>query len=241
MKNFINRALAAKKRIYFVMAVCAACLLTSCKGMYVPYSYNVLRNSTEVVLSQANFRVVRNVEAVVEINNSRLRRADVEESAFAELMRQYPLTGSQTYTNVVFEEIRREGRHAKQYIAVRAVIIEFVSPNGQAIPSVQYVYLAQPAVSENNNSGQIIEDEIPYPTPYPTPPTEIEELAKKLKNRYYMALLFKTRMIDTTKLKQIANLFDYNHIEKMAQQFTLNDLKRYSQGYDKIFEQFAIQ
>ena len=236
--RIIYRAFEAKKSIYFVMAVCAACLLTSCKGIYVPYSFNVLGNSTEVVLSQANFRVVRNVEAVVEVNNSRLRRADVEKSAFAELMRQYPLTGSQTYTNVVFEEIRREGRHAKQYIAVRAVIIEFVLPNGQAIPSVQCVYQAQPAVAENNNnSEQKIEDR----NHESSTPIEIKELAKKVQNRYYMALLFKTRMIDTTKLEQIAKLFDYNHIEKMAQQFTINDLKKYSKGYDKIFEQFAIQ
>lgn len=70
---------------------------------------------------------------------------------------------------------------------------------------------------------------------------DIHEMALKVQNRYYMALLFKTRMIDTTKLEQIAKLFDYNHISKMAQQYTINDLKKHSKGHDKIFEQFAIQ
>ena len=250
MRNFTHRALAAKKRIYFVMAVCAACIFSSCSvGTYMPNSLNVSGTSTSVVLSQANFRVVRNVEVVVEINNTNLRRADVERSAFAELMRLYPLTGSQAYTNVVMEEVRRESMgifraliglpKRAQHVALRATIIEFLQPNGEPIASVQSPYYTpqayqpqfQPQQSQYQPQG-IHDSSIP---------TEIKELAKKVQNRYYMALLFKTRMVDTTKLQQIANLFDYNYIEKMAQQFTINDLKTYSKGYDKIFEQFAIQ
>ena len=235
MRNFTHRALAAKKRIYFVMAVCAACLLTSCKGMYVPYSSNVLRNSTEVLLSQPNFRVVRNAEVVVEINNSRLRRADVEKSAFAELMRQYPLTGSQTYTHVVFEEIRREGRHAKQYIAVRAVIIEFVQPNGKPIASAQSPYAEHPCQTQ------------PQPQPQPQKKVEttkqiaesIKDLAKKEANRYYIALLFKTKKL--TNQQEVYKYFDYALIKGIAVNNTTYTLEEESKEHDKIFEKFAIQ
>lgn len=235
MRNFTHRALAAKKRIYFVMAVCAACLLTSCKGMYVPYSSNVLRNSTEVLLSQPNFRVVRNAEVVVEINNSRLRRADVEKSAFAELMRQYPLTGSQTYTHVVFEEIRREGRHAKQYIAVRAVIIEFVQPNGKPIASAQSPYAEHPCQTQ------------PQPQPQPQKKVEttkqiaesIKDLAKKEANRYYIALLFKTKKL--TNQQEVYKYFDYALIKRIAVNNTTYTLEEESKEHDKIFEKFAIQ
>ena len=241
MRNFTHRALAAKKRIYFVMAVCAACLLTSCKGMYVPYSSNVLRSSTEVLLSQPNFRVVRNAEVVVEINNSRSRRADVEKSAFAELMRQYPLTGSQTYTHVVFEEIRREGRHAKQYIAVRAVIIEFVQPNGEPIASVQSPYYTpqayQPQFQPQQSQYQ------PQPKEEMSMPSEkeIRKMANQIKNYCYMALLVKTKKIDQNKMKKIKDYFDLSKIKTLSLENTTSALEDASVGHDKIFEQFAIQ
>ena len=233
--RIIYRAFEAKKSIYFVMAVCAACLLTSCKGMYVPYSSNVLRSSTEVLLSQPNFRVVRNAEVVVEINKSRLRRADVEKSAFAELMRQYPLTGSQTYTHVVFEEIRREGRHAKQYIAVRAVIIEFVQPNGKPIASAQSPYAEHPCQTQPQpqkkveTTKQIAES--------------IKELAKKEANRYYIALLFKTKKLNSKKIFEYDlynSFFGYN-TTNIAQENSEEELQIKSKEHDKIFEQFAIQ
>ena len=133
-----------KKIYYFVALLFVACIFTSCHvGRYVPSTLNVGGVSTNVVLSQANFRVLRNIEAVIEVNNYNLRRADVEKSAFAELMRKYPITGSQAYINVVVEEIRREGYSGggtlsdlKQYVAVRATIIEFLEANGQPIQSI---------------------------------------------------------------------------------------------------------
>ena len=141
-----------KKIKYLAMLLVVACVLGSCAwGTYVPHSLNLLGNSTSVVLDKANYRVVRNVETVIEINNSHLRRADVEKSAFAELMRQYPLTGSQAYINVVVEEVRRENTNlfrfffggkpkVKQYVAVRAIIIEFLQENGEPIKSVESPY-----------------------------------------------------------------------------------------------------
>ena len=241
--RIIYRAFEAKKSIYFVMAVCAACLLTSCKGMYVPYSSNVLRSSTEVLLSQPNFRVVRNAEVVVEINNSRLRRADVEKSAFAELMRQYPLTGSQTYTHVVFEEIRREGRHAKQYIAVRAVIIEFVQPNGKPIASAQSPYAEHPCQTQPQHQSQTqVQPQKKVETTKQIAES-IKDLAKKEANRYYIALLFKTKKLNSKKIFEydLYNCFFGYNTTNIAQENSEEELQIKSKEHDKIFEQFAIQ
>lgn len=246
MRNFTHRALAAKKRIYFVMAVCAACLFSGCAvGTYMPNSLNVSGTSTSVVLSQANFRVVRNVEVVVEINNTNLRRADVERSAFAELMRLYPLTGSQAYTNVVMEEVRRESMgffraliglpKRAQHVALRATIIEFLQPNGEPIASVQSPYYTPQAFQpqfqpKTETSSNYVES--------------IADLAKKEANRYYIALLFKTNKLNSKKIHEydLYNCFfgQYNIIN-IAQENSEEELQIKSKGHDKIFEQFAIQ
>ena len=246
MRNFIYRAFEAKKSIYFVMAVCAACLFSGCAvGTYMPNSLNVSGTSTSVVLSQANFRVVRNVEVVVEINNTNLRRADVERSAFAELMRLYPLTGSQAYTNVVMEEVRRESMgffraliglpKRAQHVALRATIIEFLQPNGEPIASVQSPYYTPQAFQ-----------------PQPQPNTEtssnyvesIKDLAKKEANRYYIALLFKTKKLNSKKIYEydLYNCFFGQYdIINIAQKNSEEELQIKSKEHDKIFEQFAIQ
>ena len=129
------------KKYYFFALAIIAILLSSCEvGRYVPRSVNVFGAQTQVVLSQANFRIVRDVELVVEVNNDHIKRSEAEKSAFAELMRKYPLVGSQVYINVVMEEVRREENTAngglsnlKQYISVRATIIEFIKEDGTPV------------------------------------------------------------------------------------------------------------
>ena len=130
-----------KKCLYLVVLVIGALILPSCEvGRYMPRSINMFGAQTQVVLSQANFRVVRDIELVVEVNNSHINRAETEKSAFAALMRKYPLVGSQAYTNVVIEEVRRESDSAngsttelKQYISARATIIEFLKEDGSPV------------------------------------------------------------------------------------------------------------
>ncbi len=129
------------KKYYFFALAIIAILLSSCEvGRYVPRSVNVFGAQTQVVLSQANFRIVRDVELVVDVNNDHIKRSEAEKSAFAELMRKYPLVGSQVYINVVMEEVRREENTAngglsnlKQYIFVRATIIEFIKEDGTPV------------------------------------------------------------------------------------------------------------
>lgn len=189
-----------KKVNYFFVLLCVACVFGSCAvGSYVPSTLNVGGISTQVVLSQANYRVVRNIETVVDINNDNLRRADVEKSAFAELMRKYPLTGSQAYINVVLEEVRREKfgmagalQKRKQHVAVRATIIEFLQENGEPIKSVALPYntalqrevKSEPQKSENKQV-QVVEP--PKETLYESKPLSNKEVSAEGKQQVQFA------------------------------------------------------
>ena len=144
-----------KKIFYFVLIAIVA---TSCKGIYIPYATNHFGAQSQVVLNQANFRVVRNVEVVVDFDNTNMRRAEAEKSAYGELLREAQLTGSQVLINVVIEEILRKGFHKHQYVAARATIIEFLDENGKPIVSESYrptnthtTVTAQPIKNSNTN------------------------------------------------------------------------------------------
>ena len=144
-----------KKIFYFVLIAIVA---TSCKGIYIPYATNHFGAQSQVVLNQANFRVVRNVEVVVDFDNTNMRRAEAEKSAYGELLREAQLTGSQVLINVVIEEILRKGFHKHQYVAARATIIEFLDENGKPRVSESYrptnthtTVTAQPIKNSNTN------------------------------------------------------------------------------------------
>ena len=229
-----------KKINYFLVLCCVACFFGSCAtGSYVPSTINSGGVSTNVVLSQANFRILRNVEIVVEVNNSNLRRADVEKSAFAELLRRYPLTGSQAYINVIVEEIRRAsygmGWHPtklKQHVAVRATIIEFLQENGQPIPSVESPYNTAPqrvVKSESQTKMGSQEDK-------PLSAAEIQ-----MANKYYIAWLSKTGHLSYDKKLQaeLNKLFNMKEINTLKNQYKTNELETRINGYDKKLERFA--
>ena len=126
-----------------------ALIATSCAvGTYHPYARNNFGAQSTVVLDKANFRVVRDVEAIVDVNNTRLSRADVASSAYGELLRKAQLTGSQVLINVVIEEVRRESAgffrllfgmpKRVQHVAARATIIEFLDEHGNPTVSESY-------------------------------------------------------------------------------------------------------
>ena len=124
-----------KKIFYFVLIAIVA---TSCKGIYIPYATNHFGAQSQVVLDKANFRVVRNVEVIVDFDNTNMRRAEAEKSAYGELLREAQLTGSQVLINVVIEEVLRKGSHRHQYVGARATIIEFLDENGNPTVSESY-------------------------------------------------------------------------------------------------------
>lgn len=133
---------------YFILAF-TLLLFTSCGvGAFIPYANNNYGIQTQVVLDRANYRIVDNVEVVIEVNNFDLKRKDVEKSAMGELMRRYKLTRSQAFINVTIEEIDRQNTNFfyiifglnlvnhKQHVAARATIIEFLPENGESVASV---------------------------------------------------------------------------------------------------------
>ena len=124
-----------KKIFYFALIAIVA---TSCKGIYIPYATNHFGAQSQVVLDKANFRVVRNVEVIVDFDNTNMRRAEAEKSAYGELLREAQLTGSQVLINVVIEEVLRKGSHRHQYVGARATIIEFLDENGNPRVSESY-------------------------------------------------------------------------------------------------------
>lgn len=164
------------KKVSILLVV--ALIATSCAvGTYHPYARNNFGAQSTVVLDKANFRVVRDVEAIVDVNNTNLSRADVASSAYGELLRKAQLTGSQVLINVVIEEVRREtggffrwlfGIPPKrvQHVAARATIIEFLDENGN--PRVSESYrpthtTTVPAQLINNVNTNIEFQETPQP------------------------------------------------------------------------------
>lgn len=128
------------KNVNSILLVALLGMLTSCGvGIYYPHAQNVFGAQTKVELNQANFRVVRDVEAVVEVVNTNLSRSSVEKSAYGQLLRNAKLTGSQVLINVVIEEILRDKlTRTAQYVAARATIIEFLDENGNPTVSEPY-------------------------------------------------------------------------------------------------------
>ena len=194
-----------------------ALIATSCAvGTYHPYAQNNFGAQSTVVLDKANFRVVRDVEAIVDVNNTNLSRADVASSAYGELLRKAQLTGSQVLINVVIEEVRRESAgffrllfgmpKRVQHVAARATIIEFLDENGNPTVSESYppsnthttTVTTQPIKNSSTNvSVQEVETTNSQPT---SPMASAEDIQKceqvhkqiiKLTNYYSGGQVFK--------------------------------------------------
>ena len=213
-----------------IIASIVTLMLSSCAvGTYMPSALNNYGTQTQVVLSGANYRIVRDVEAVIEVDNSNLKRKDVERSAYGELLRQYKLTGSQAFINVSIEQVRRESMgffralfvgipKVKQYVAARATIIEFLQPNGEPIKSVETPYTK---------------------TVESTPVTAVKETKQltakeqEIVNYNYLAYLYKQGKLNTKKLDKSINL---KRIQKLASSDTAEVLSKKMQGYDVSLE-----
>ncbi len=109
--------------------------LASCStGRYVPNSFNQNLNQTQVVLSEANFRVVKHVSTSVVFRQSLRFDADqLSQSAYAALVRKANLTGSQVLINITMEQVKRESGFwtikEDNALLVSGTVIEFINPN----------------------------------------------------------------------------------------------------------------
>ena len=251
------------KKILYLLSV--ALIATGCAtGYYAPRNVNQYGMQTQVVLSQANYRIVRHLEVVIDVNNTNLKRADVEKSAYAELLRRANLTGSQALINVVIEEVRREKHYlwgffkVTQHVAARATIIEFLDNSGNPIPSVDQqgsaprVEVENKTVSTPNSvapQGSAPRAQSSEPVEKKTPvvnvvsPIEAEDIiddAQKMANDCYIAYLMKTNDFWQSANRQTLNqLCDINHIMKLGGKYKVEVLKQCSTGYDKKLHSYS--
>lgn len=189
------------------------------------------------------------MEVVIEVDNSNLKRQDVERSAYGELLRQYKLTGSQAFINVSIEEVRRESMgffralfvgvpKVKQYVAARATIIEFLQPNGEPIKSVETPYTK----SVESTPVTMVEKPAKQNTKTvegtPVTKNESKQLTAREQeqaNYYYLTYLYKKGELNTEKLDKS---IDFKRIQETAFSNTIKDLLNKIQGYDVSLEKY---
>lgn len=124
-----------KKISIVAVIVVAAVAFTSCasSGKYFSNAVNVNGGQTQVVLSQANYKIVKNVSTTVLFTQSfKFNSKQLYQSAYNKLREEANLKGSQALVNVTLEEINRESYNlmgiptkSKQAILVSGTVIEF--------------------------------------------------------------------------------------------------------------------
>lgn len=146
-----------KQLIYSLLAIVVICLTGCSSGYYVSNSHNLNLNQTQVVLSQANFQVVKHLSVTCVYTNEQTYRFDAEqmkESAYATLVKKANLTGAQTIINVTMEQIQRKSENLwtvflfapeyKQAVVVSGTVIEFlpegVKPTHSSVVESSVVY-----------------------------------------------------------------------------------------------------
>lgn len=129
------------KSIKFLLVAVAAISMASCStGYYLSNSQNVNLSQTQVVLSQANFQVVKQVKVTFvykNLHSMRFNASQMKESAYAALVKEAKLTGAQTLINVTMEQVQRKSQNFwtyvlgfppkyEQAIIVSGTVIEFL-------------------------------------------------------------------------------------------------------------------
>ncbi len=123
------------KKLSFILTIILGFGLSSCSvGRYVNPSQNLNLNQTQVVLSEANFKVVKHVSLpVIYTQSAMLFDSDqLKQGAYAELLRKANLTGSQALINVTVELVERKSNMSgkKEWaIIASGIVIEFINPN----------------------------------------------------------------------------------------------------------------
>lgn len=99
------------KLLKFVVALVAAGLLVASCGLSTNYTQNLNLNQTEVVLSKANFHVVKQVigqaSATYVFGIGGISMQSLQGNAVSDMIRNAKLTGSQAVINVTFKRTDR--------------------------------------------------------------------------------------------------------------------------------------
>ena len=113
---------------YFIIAI-VSLILTSC-GLTSNLSQNINENQTSVVLSQANFHVVKTVQAKVSATYifglGGLSKKALKNNAIAELTKEARLTGSQALINITVKSaVKTVLFWSQNTFYAEATVIEF--------------------------------------------------------------------------------------------------------------------
>lgn len=118
---------------FLIVAVIAVFMASCSTGRYVSNSTNLNLNQTQVVLSEANFKVVKTVQTyVVYKNTMKFDPEQLKQSAYAALLREADLKGAQTIINVTMEQVERVSsfgftvQQTESAILVTGTVIEFI-------------------------------------------------------------------------------------------------------------------
>lgn len=130
-----------KKNLLFVIgAIVTMCMASCSTGRYLNNSQNVNLTQTQVVLSQANFQVVKQVKVTFvykNLHSMRFNASQLQASAYAALVEEAKLTGAQALINVTMEQVQRQEHNFvscvfrlspkyEQAITVSGTVIEFL-------------------------------------------------------------------------------------------------------------------
>ena len=221
------------KKILFLSLI--SILSCSCYVMYQPS--NVRHNygtQTSIVLDKANYRIVRNVEVVI---NRKSLKKNREFNIYSQLLQNAHLSGSQALINVTIEEHAGTsfGKFVGKMFVAHGTVIEFLQDNGQPIPSVD-VQEVKVAISGNNITASSVQTQEQTQEQNQeqeqVDQTNIESsISNQVEANYaYLAWLKKSGNLNEEKVKNSS--FDYNKISWYARSYSANDLLKLSKNHD---------
>lgn len=125
-----------KKISIITTTIVAIVIFSSCSfGRYVPNAVNINGNQTQVILTKANFRIVKHVSTQVFFTQRTFsfNSEQLQQSAYNALRKEADLKGSQILINITLEEVDQIKytflgipKYAKQAIIVSGTVIEFI-------------------------------------------------------------------------------------------------------------------
>lgn len=222
-----------RKKVFLVFSAAAALTLSSCStGRYINTSTNVNMTQTQVILSEANFRVVKTVKATASYYEKyyQFHEEQLKQSAYAALLEKADMTGAQALVNVTFERIdRASGFFFPKYessVIASGVVIEFVREDGTSVagkpePAPLPEYAPAPRQKEEGSNGQT---------------SEVDPQA----DYYFLAYRYKSRELDTKRLASYhinGVPVDMKKVKSLALQHSTEQLKSRSKGYNPALEQ----
>ncbi len=172
-----------KKLSFILTIIIIGLVLSGCSyGRYTNLSQNLNLNQTQIVLSEANFKVVKRVSKSIIYKQSAIRfdSDQLYQSAYAELLKEAKLTGSQVLINVTVEIVERVSgfwiSKSDCAIIVSGIVIEFITPN---VSQKEFISNGVISGGSLNNVGTIQAGDTIQSTPFTSNTIKEDTLTEK--------------------------------------------------------------